>query len=131
MFSPARGRASTGIRAFARCGMLAAWRRVARGSVELRLEDDELEAASPVDVDADPAHRLDAARRAQAVRAALERLDAQPRQLLSLAFFRGMTHEEVAVETGLPLGTVKSSIRRALTALKEWLGPGFASDPAM
>ena len=41
-------------------------------------------------------------------------LNAQPRQLVALAFFKGLSHEEIATETSLPLGTVKSQIRRAL-----------------
>jgi RNA polymerase sigma-70 factor (ECF subfamily) len=46
---------------------------------------------------------------------------------LALAFFRGMTHEEIADQTALPLGTVKSHIRRALVALREVLKPEFAA----
>ena len=49
-------------------------------------------------------------------------LQAQPRQLVALAFFRGLSHEEIASHTALPLGTVKSQIRRALIALREHLG---------
>lgn len=44
------------------------------------------------------------------------------RQLVSLAFFQGLTHEEIARETCLPVGTVKSHIRRALTSLRSALG---------
>jgi len=49
-------------------------------------------------------------------------LNAQPRQLVALAFFRGLSHEEIASQTALPLGTVKSQIRRALITLREQLG---------
>lgn len=55
---------------------------------------------------------------------ALCQLEAVPRQLVSLAFFKGLTHEEIAGQTGLPLGTVKSHIRRALNVLRKWLSPG-------
>jgi DNA-directed RNA polymerase specialized sigma24 family protein len=51
----------------------------------------------------------------------LLQLGAQPRQLVSLAFFRGLSHEEIAQQTRLPLGTVKSQIRRALLSLRELL----------
>jgi RNA polymerase sigma-70 factor (ECF subfamily) len=44
-----------------------------------------------------------------------------PRQLVSLAFFRGLSHDEIAGHTGLPLGTVKSHIRRALITLQHLL----------
>jgi RNA polymerase sigma-70 factor (ECF subfamily) len=43
--------------------------------------------------------------------------------MVALAFFRGLTHEEIAAHTAMPLGTVKSQIRRALDALRRTLGP--------
>ena len=56
-----------------------------------------------------------------ALHAALAALAPAQRQMLGLAFFRGATHEEIAAHGGLPLGTVKSQIRRALAALKRVL----------
>lgn len=52
---------------------------------------------------------------------ALAALEPLPRQLLSLAFFRGLSHDEIAVCSGLPLGTVKSHIRRALQTMQQFL----------
>ena len=43
------------------------------------------------------------------------------RELVGMAFFRGLSHAQIAAETGLPVGTVKSHIRRALDALRESL----------
>ena len=43
------------------------------------------------------------------------------RELVGMAFFRGLSHAQIAAETGLPLGTVKAHIRRALDALRESL----------
>ena len=43
------------------------------------------------------------------------------RQVLSLAYLRGYTQEEIAAFTGLPLGTVKSHVRRSLSELREHL----------
>jgi len=40
------------------------------------------------------------------------------RQLVALAFFRALSHQEIADHTGLPLGTVKSHLRRALESLR-------------
>ncbi len=66
-----------------------------------------------------PESLLQAAQQHSALHAALNTLNATQRQLLALAFFRGMTHDEIAAHVSLPLGTVKSHIRRALLALKE------------
>ena len=57
---------------------------------------------------------------------ALLLLKPQPRQLVALAFFNGLSHEEIASQTCLPLGTVKSQIRRALITLRDALGDNGA-----
>ena len=57
---------------------------------------------------------------------ALLLLKPQPRQLVALAFFNGLSHEEIASQTSLPLGTVKSQIRRALITLRDALGDAGA-----
>jgi len=54
--------------------------------------------------------------------AAVARLVPEQRQVVALAFFRGLTHAEIALASELPLGTVKSYIRRGLAALREELG---------
>lgn len=74
-----------------------------------------------------PAQQIADAQRADAVGAALAQLDALPRQLLSLAFYRGLTHEEIAAQTHLPLGTVKSHIRRGLATLRGLLNEDDAA----
>jgi RNA polymerase sigma factor (sigma-70 family) len=48
----------------------------------------------------------------------LRSLSAQRRHLLGLAFFQGLSHQEIADATHMPLGTVKSHLRRALNALQ-------------
>jgi RNA polymerase sigma factor (sigma-70 family) len=57
-----------------------------------------------------------------AMHAAIERLQPEQRQMIGLAFFRGMTHSEISVESQTPIGTVKSQIRRALMTLRRDLG---------
>jgi RNA polymerase sigma-70 factor (ECF subfamily) len=66
------------------------------------------------------------AERNSALHAALTELSALQRQLLSLAFFRGLTHEEIAAHASLPLGSVKTHIRKALTHLRTRLARGPA-----
>lgn len=70
---------------------------------------------------ANPAEILSTTQAELCLNSAMQSLDAQPRQLIALAFYRGLTHEEIATQTQLPLGTVKSHIRRALTALRTHL----------
>ncbi len=50
--------------------------------------------------------------------AALEKLPAEQRTMMMKAFFEDKSHSDIAAETGLPLGTVKSRIRLALGRLK-------------
>jgi RNA polymerase sigma-70 factor (ECF subfamily) len=52
------------------------------------------------------------------VREALAQIDETPRRLILMAFFEGASHGEIAGRTGLPLGTVKSHIRRGLEKLR-------------
>lgn len=52
---------------------------------------------------------------------ALATLNKSQQMLLALAFFKGMTHQEIAVHTGMPLGSVKTSLRKAMQLLKSLL----------
>ena len=58
--------------------------------------------------------RLDAA----TIRRALDRLSAVQREVLELAYFAGLTQQDIAAHTGTPLGTVKSRARLGLLALR-------------
>ena len=53
--------------------------------------------------------------------AALSQLTPERRHLVTLAFLHGLSHQEIADATRLPLGTVKSHVRRALAQLREVL----------
>ena len=57
------------------------------------------------------------------VRAALEKLQPAQRQALEWAYFEGLTHTEIARQTGEPLGTVKTRLRAAVELLKRALNP--------
>ncbi len=118
-FDPARGKALTWLLAMARSRAIDALRREVRFEHETADTDSQPETAST-----QPPHDelLDLARQQANLHQALMLLGAQPRQLVSMSFFRGLSHEEIAEQMGLPLGTVKSQIRRALLALRQALG---------
>ena len=52
---------------------------------------------------------------------AVQQLKNEHRVLIDLAYFKGYTHEEIAEIESLPLGTVKTRIRSALTQLRAYL----------
>jgi RNA polymerase sigma factor (sigma-70 family) len=118
-FDVRRGRALPWLLGMARSRAIDALRR------EARFQHDSLDAESmPEAADGGPPSDdlLDAARGHADLHRALMLLNAQPRQLVAMAFFRGLSHEEIACQTALPLGTVKSQIRRALITLRQLLG---------
>jgi RNA polymerase sigma-70 factor (ECF subfamily) len=55
------------------------------------------------------------------VRKAMDVLEAEERKVVELAFFRGLTHREIAEELAQPIGTVKTRIRRGLMRLRDEL----------
>ncbi len=76
-------------------------------------ELDELPVESDVDQVADR----------MLVASALLSLPDRPRQVLQLAYLQDLTHQEIVERTGLPLGTIKSEIRRGLIRIRELLEP--------
>ena len=56
----------------------------------------------------------------------LDHLDEKQRESVSLAFFHGMTHSELATHLATPLGTVKAWVRRGLEKLRHCLGEAAA-----
>jgi RNA polymerase sigma factor (sigma-70 family) len=64
---------------------------------------------------------LEGAEREDLVREAMKELPEEQVSLLRLAFYQGRSHSQIAEDTGLPLGTVKSRIRLAFTRLRRTL----------
>jgi RNA polymerase sigma-70 factor (ECF subfamily) len=117
-FDPARGSLASWLAGITRNKVLDAQRaHYRRRDVLVPTEPGAAAAAEP---EAGP----DAVADQLVVRAALERLPSDRRAALELAFFEGLTHPEVAERLGLPLGTVKSHIRRGLDALRDELEAG-------
>lgn len=65
-----------------------------------------------------PLDTAQASEQAKALHQCLQRLDARQREVVSLAYVRDLSHGELAAQLKLPLGTIKTWIRRALDQLR-------------
>ncbi len=68
------------------------------------------------------AHPLELKQQSEILADAIQNLPEKQRQLVEKAFFKELSHSEIALETGLPLGTIKSRIRLALERLRHAMG---------
>lgn len=75
----------------------------------------------PVDRPADPEKMTADARERVRVRRALSSLPDIQRVTLEIVFFEGLSYPEISVREGVPLGTIKSRVARALASLREAL----------
>jgi RNA polymerase sigma-70 factor, ECF subfamily len=79
----------------------------------------DMDAVTPVaGHDADPEQSAILGRDARNVREALRGLPDAQRSLVDLAYYEGLSHSEIAAQTGIPLGTVKARLRTAVTGLR-------------
>jgi RNA polymerase sigma-70 factor (ECF subfamily) len=103
-------------------------RRVETGQrVDLRSDDDAdfLETLADVDQKS-PEELAEAASENKRLGRCLQTLKPQQQELISVAYTEGLSHSELARRFTLPLGTVKTLIRRALLSLKVCLEGGLA-----
>jgi RNA polymerase sigma-70 factor, ECF subfamily len=106
-YQPARGSVRTWVFAIARNVAVDLHRRRPRALAVAELPD----AVDTVD-------ELEDLVRAEAVRAALERLSDEHREVLRLAYDAGLTQRQIAERLGIPVGTVKSRTYYALKAFR-------------
>ncbi len=100
-----------------------------RPTTELPERDDTPPTALTIpDIWPEVAGKLDA----EEVQGALATLSDVQREALELAYFGGLTQQEIATRTGTPLGTVKSRMRLGLLAMRRSIlgeGPQLATEP--
>ncbi len=94
--------------------------RLRSAAAAKRVHTDEI---APPDSVRQPHEVAELAERRQLVRDAMAGLPVAQRAALELAYYEGLSHSEIAERTGEPLGTVKTRIRQAMTALRAALAP--------
>jgi RNA polymerase sigma-70 factor (ECF subfamily) len=99
-----------------------------------RSQARENERRAPGDVDvtevASDAHEtLEMRGEALIAERALAELPEDRQRVLRLSIYEGMTHEQISSGTGMPIGTVKSHVRRGLNAIRNRLGTADESSP--
>ena len=115
-FDPARAQVSTWLYTIARNLRIDHHRRRADATAEA--PDDWDPEQQPADAHLTPDELLHAAQRERGVLQALAALPPEQAQVLQLAFFEEHPHGRIAEVLGIPLGTVKSRIRLAVTHLR-------------
>jgi RNA polymerase sigma-70 factor (ECF subfamily) len=113
LFDPARASVATWVFTIARNRRIDALRRARRPEPEDLPWGPEPEP--------DQAEVYEAQQETERLGAALASLPEKQRVLVERAFYGEMSHSELAAETGLPLGTIKSRIRLALDRLRQRL----------
>jgi RNA polymerase sigma-70 factor (ECF subfamily) len=126
-FDPARGQVLTWLLIATRCraiDRLRARRPASRPEIRSL---DEVSAtggpAAPDDVEA-----ASSGKQWESIcRAAVGQLPEDQRRAVELAYFEGLTHQEIAARTSTPLGTVKTRVRLGLMKLRERMRPYWES----
>jgi RNA polymerase sigma factor (sigma-70 family) len=117
LFDPARASVATWVFTIARNRRIDLARRV-------RPDPEELPWGPEPEPDQDEALILQ--EETERLGAALALLPDKQRELIERAYYGDLSHTEIADETGLPLGTIKSRIRLALDRLRQHLTEGTA-----
>lgn len=114
LFDPARAGVATWVYTIARNRRIDALRKARRA------EPEELDWGP--EPEPDQAEALEAQQETERLGRALAALPAPQRTLIERAYYGDLSHSEIAAETGLPLGTIKSRIRLALDKLRHQMG---------
>src|SRR5436309_1496225 len=129
-FDPERGSVRAWILQIAHFRLLNELRRRSRQPEIVPDPEGLLVAGFPAS-DPGPAEATWQQHRRAVLKSALDELPPPQREALGLAFLDDVTHEQVAAELGLPLGTAKTRIRAGLQRLRSTLGPHWTTLAAL
>jgi RNA polymerase sigma-70 factor (ECF subfamily) len=124
MYDAARGKPITWAVTMTRNKAIDRLRSVQR---RFRLQDEVERETSADDFinDRRPVDELDAMEKGNIVRTAVMKLSKEQREVIEMAYFGGLTQQEIAARLKEPLGTVKARIRRGMLRLKKMVGPAL------
>jgi RNA polymerase sigma-70 factor (ECF subfamily) len=120
-YDPSRGAPPAWIFTVARSRAIDRLRARQRREARTVSFDDPATRLDPFDEEAAPDDVASYRQARDAVREAMTGLSPVQREAVELAFFRGLTHVEIAEKLGEPLGTVKTRIRQGLIRLRRAL----------
>ncbi len=115
-FNPERGRVRAWFLSIVRHRAIDVTRGRSFAKERLSLDELAIEAAYP-DAWQELSEKLDG----EQIKGAVDALPSVQRETVMLAYFRGLTHREIADRTGVPLGTVKGRMRLAMQKLRSLL----------
>ncbi len=118
-YDPEKSRVDTWLFMIARSRILDRLRNLQRSSKK-QTASREAYLQSP-NTSPDPIEDVVISERRSVVLAALEQLTPKNRQILELAYYKGLSHQQISQVLNLPLGTVKSCIRLSLNKLRATL----------
>lgn len=128
-FDPARGELGSFLRLMARSRALDLWREgQAAGRASDRLK--VVVAREEPHADDTPSRALEREDDRERIRAALQTLPEAQREALVLAYWGGMTADQIARRSTIPLGTAKSRVRLGLSKLRDELGGTLSAQPS-
>ena len=116
-YDPSRGAVSTWLLTIGRRKALDRLRAKKRSKEDTVLGDfsfADIPSGAP-----DPSSEVEGLELRERVRAALNELPNEQREVLELGYFSGLSQTEIAEATGQPLGTVKTRMRLAMQKLRE------------
>ncbi len=118
-FDATRGNALAWLLTIARSRAIDRLRSMGRArSTTVPLDAAAFVAASGPGPDEDAAQ----SQRRERIQRAMARLSPEQREAITIAYFSGMSHSEIAAALGQPLGTIKTRIRLGMIRLREILG---------
>lgn len=91
-------------------------------ALSIHRSEHRYDAADEIESEIEPDMAVNRMPETSALRKCLERIERPRRDVVVLAYVHGMSHGEMAGRLKLPLGTVKSWVRRSLISLQECMG---------